>query len=112
MKEVGMKPNSAVKPRLYIAPMGRAAASFAFSVIEKLRADGIYAECDIMGRSLKAQMKYADKIGTGYTLIIGDSELESGSAILKNMETGGQTEVKITFGGGDADIDALRLLLG
>ena len=50
----------------------------ALSITEELRASGIYAECDIVGRSLKAQMKYADKLGAEYTLILGDSELEAG----------------------------------
>ena len=72
-------------PVLYIAPMGEKAAVYALAVVEKLRAKGIYAECDIASRSLKAQMKYADKIGAEYVLVVGDNELESGKALLKNM---------------------------
>ena len=72
-------------PRLYIAPMGEKASVYALATVEKLRAKGIYAECDIASRSLKAQMKYADKIGAEYVLVIGDNELESGKALLKNM---------------------------
>ena len=63
--------------------------------MSKLRDKGIYAECDICSRSLKAQMKYADKIGAEYTLIIGDSELESGKAQLKNMKKSEQREIEI-----------------
>jgi len=48
-----------------------------------------------MSRSLKAQMKYADKIGAKYTLILGDSEIESGKAVIKNMKTSEQTEIDI-----------------
>ena len=73
------------KPVLYIAPMGAAARAKALSIVSALRARGYYAECDISARSLKAQMKYADKLGARYTLIIGDSELESGRAQLKDM---------------------------
>ena len=47
-----------------------------------------------MGRSLKAQMKYANKLGAEYTLIIGDSEIEAGRAQLRNMENGEQTALR------------------
>jgi histidyl-tRNA synthetase len=56
---------------------------------------GVYAECDIVGRSLKAQMKYADKIGADYTVIIGGDEIDSGRAIVKNMKTSEQTETAL-----------------
>ena len=72
-------------PALYIAPMGEKAAVYALATVEKLRNKGIYAECDIASRSLKAQMKYADKIGAEYVLVVGDNELEIGKALLKNM---------------------------
>ena len=72
-------------PALYIAPMGEKAAVYALATVEKLRNKGIYAECDIASRSLKAQMKYADKIGAEYVLVVGDNEIESGKALLKNM---------------------------
>ena len=50
-----------------------------------LRERGIYAECDVVKRSLKAQMKYADKIGAKYVLVVGDNELDEDKATLKNM---------------------------
>ena len=56
---------------------------------------GIRAESDVVGRSLKSQMKYADKIGAAYTVIIGDNEIGTGRAILKNMKTSEQTEIEI-----------------
>ena len=83
------------KPVLYIAPMGSAARAKAMKIVSDLRASGYYAECDISARSLKAQMKYADKLGARYTLIIGDSELESGHAQLKDMTNSTQTEIEI-----------------
>jgi histidyl-tRNA synthetase len=58
---------------------------YALKAVEQLRKAGIYAECDICSRSLKAQMKYADKIGAQYVLVVGDNELDSGVAQLKNM---------------------------
>ena len=68
---------------------------FALVFTQALRAKGVYAECDIVGRSLKAQMKYADKIGARRTLILGESEIESGKAQLRNMEDGTQKEITL-----------------
>jgi histidyl-tRNA synthetase len=95
MKESGVGQIGENKPVLYVAPLGTGAVSKALAIVNKLRLDGIYAECDISARSLKAQMKYADKLGAKYTLIIGDSELESGKAQLKNMEKSEQREIEI-----------------
>ncbi len=60
-----------------------------------LRKAGISADCDTVERSVKAQMKYANKIGAKYSLVIGDSELENGIVELKEMETGEKTEVSL-----------------
>lgn len=73
---------------LYIANMGEQNAAFAFSLASALRAEGFIAESDVMNRSLKAQMKYADKLGAKYSMVIGDDERQSGRAQLKNMKTG------------------------
>ena len=80
---------------IYIAPMGEKAAVKATALCTTLRADGFEALCDICGRGLKAQMKYADKVGALYTLVLGDNELESGKAQLKEMATGNITEVSL-----------------
>ena len=80
---------------IYIAPMGGKAAEYAAGAVAAMRKNGISAQFDIVGRSLKAQMKYADKIGAAYTLIVGDSELETGKAQLKNMKESTQSEIDI-----------------
>ena len=95
MQESGAAQIEEDKPVLYIAPMGTDARAKAMKIVSDLRVRGYYAECDISARSLKAQMKYADKIGARYTLIIGDSELESGMAQLKNMQNSTQTEISL-----------------
>ena len=95
MRAAGTADVPAPAPALYIAPLGKAAGLLAMATCERLRRAGVYCECDMMERSLKAQMKYAGKIGAAYTLIIGDSEAESGRAQLRNMQTGEQTEVEI-----------------
>ena len=76
--------------------LGDAAQLKALGIVERLRAGGKWAECDLVGRSLKAQMKYANKTGAKYTLIIGDSEVECGRAQLRNMESGEQREVSLS----------------
>ena len=78
---------------IYIASMGEAASVKACELAMRLREEGFFAQCDSMNRSLKAQMKYADKIGARYTLVIGDNELETGVAKLKNMATSQQIDV-------------------
>ncbi len=93
MREAGLDKIAPVKPKLYIAALGDRATVKALAIVERLRRDGKYAECDTVGRSLKAQMKYANKIGAEYTLIIGDSEIDAGLAQMRNMENGEQTEV-------------------
>ena len=80
---------------LYIASMGQAAADRAMSLAMELRDEGYFVEYDLMGRGIKPQMKYADKIGSKFVIVIGDSELESGSAKLKNMSSGEQTDIKL-----------------
>lgn len=78
---------------LYIASMGEKANIKACQLTDYLRSEGFYVECDTMNRSVKAQMKYANKIGAKMSMVIGDSELETGKANLKNMETGEQKEI-------------------
>ena len=80
---------------IYIAPMGDAAALKAAMLCKDLREEGFEAATDIVGRGLKAQMRYANKLGAKYTLVLGDSEIESGKAKLKCMADGTETEVDI-----------------
>ncbi len=80
---------------IYIASMGEAAFVKAMQMCAELRADGVSAECDVVGRGLKAQMKYADKLGAKFSVVLGDSELESQTAELKNMQTGEKVTLPI-----------------
>ena len=95
MRELGLDNIAPKTPSLYVAALGERAQIKALAIVERLRSEGAYAECDIVGRSLKAQMKYANKIGARYTLIIGDTEIDAGKAQLRNMENGEQSEVEI-----------------
>lgn len=80
---------------IYIAGLGEKAQKKAFSLIKQVREASLIAEGDIVGRSLRAQMKYADKIGAKFSLVIGENELEENKANLKNMETGEQTGIAL-----------------
>lgn len=72
-------------PDIYIAPLGEAQYLYAYSLVQQLRAQGIAAETDVLGRSLKAQMKYADKCGARYVAVLGENEAQTGIVKLKNM---------------------------
>ena len=80
---------------VYIIPMGTNAINKAFVLANSLREEGFAAQCDLIGKSVKAQMKYANKIGAKYTMVIGDSELEGQKAKLKCMYNGEEIEVSI-----------------
>lgn len=83
------------KCALYIATMGDDAKVKAFELLRRVRECGLIAETDVVGRGLRAQMKYADKIGAKYSLVLGDNELSDNKAKVKNMETGEQTELAL-----------------
>ena len=80
---------------IYLAPAGEAAALKAAEIATHLREEGIFALFDVSGRGIKAQMKYANKIGAEYVVVIGDNELESGVVKLKNMESGEEVDVNL-----------------
>ena len=81
---------------IYIATIGDTAKTKSFGLIKELRDNHISADIDHLGKSLKAQFKYSDKINAKYTIVIGDDELANDSATLKNMETSEQTIVKLS----------------
>ena len=60
-----------------------------------LRQNGISVEIDLMDRSFKGQMKFANKIGARYLLVLGDDELQTNEAKIKEMESGEETPVKL-----------------
>ncbi len=80
---------------VYLAPLGERAAGEVPAIAAGLRRAGVSADYDMMGRGVKAQMKYADKSGARFVVVIGDNELESGVAVLKNMDTGEERSVAL-----------------
>lgn len=80
---------------IFIAAMGEKAANKATSLCTALRRDGFEAQRDVCDRGLKAQMKYADKISSAYSTVLGDNELIENKCNVKNMKNGETFEVNL-----------------
>ncbi len=81
---------------IYLASIGHRALIKTAALAKELRTCGFYAEYDLVGRSLKAQMKYADKISAKFSIVIGDDDIDNDFAKLKNMETGEIEELSLS----------------
>ena len=93
LKKRGIELGEPLRCDIYIAPMGERAVLKAASYVRALRLVGFRAETDLMNRSFKKQLSYAQKINARYFLVIGDNELDSGRAKLKNMDARTETEI-------------------
>ncbi len=82
------------RPDCYLLGMDDASRKKAFLLAEELRKAGVSCETDLMARSVKAQFKYADKLGARYVVTIGENELAEGAAEVKNMDTSAAARVK------------------
>lgn len=80
---------------LYVGARGEEGKLASFKLANTLRTRGIKTEINHMGRSLKTEMKYANKIGAKFTVVLGDDELQTGNAKLKRMSDGEQFEVNL-----------------
>lgn len=81
---------------VYVAPLGENAQDCARKIVRDLRGAHVKAETDIMDRGVKAQMKYADRTGVKYVVVLGDEELASGIVNVKNMSDGSCEQVEIS----------------
>ncbi len=81
---------------IFVGSMGDEGARFAQKLVHELRRMGVSSDYDKLSRSVKAQMKQANKLGCRYSVIIGDDEIASGKIMLKDMQTGESTEVSLT----------------
>ncbi len=88
MEQTGVEIPVPHTPTVYIAGMDGDCRKKAFEIATQLRAKGIFAEIDHMERSVKAQFKYADKLGAKYVAVIGGNELAESRANIKCMATG------------------------
>lgn len=82
-------------PELYVGILGKDARAKAYRLVNEIRSHGIIVETDYLDRSVKAQMKYANKIGAKKTVIIGSDELANNRAVVKDMQSKEQTEVAL-----------------
>lgn len=92
--ENGAKENIPTKD-IFIGAIGEDAVLKAHVLVHQLRQNGISAEADHMERSVRAQMKHANRLGAKFSTIIGGNEIEAGKTELRNMETGDVTEVSL-----------------
>lgn len=104
LENLGLPIGEKNKPSVYVAPISDNARDVYMPFVAKLRDMGISVESDIMARSVKAQMKFANKIEARYVVIIGDDELTSGVVNVKDMSSGFSEEVALSklteyFGG-------------
>ena len=84
------------RPDLFIVAMGDKATLKAVEIAKDMRDEGYSVVYDLNGRSLRAQMKYADKLGAKFNVVIGDNEVDNGTAKLKNMATGDTKDINLT----------------
>ncbi len=96
MDQLGVTVEKPLRYDLMLVGLGDAGKERAFVLAQQLRKKGLCIDVDHLGRSVKAQMKYADKTGAANVLVLGDNEIEQGRAVLKNMKTGEQTETELT----------------
>lgn len=82
-------------PEVFIATVGNGVAKQAFALLQELRQQGIATEKDFLGRSLKAQMKYAGKLDARVVIILGEEEYARGVAVVRDMQAGQQAEVPL-----------------
>jgi histidyl-tRNA synthetase len=97
LKDEDLIPNLENGCDIYIAPLGEGASKTAFVLAQRLRESGVSAETDICGRSLKAQMKYADKAFARFVLVVGDNEIAEGVAELRDMRGGERVKVGLSI---------------
>ena len=92
LENTGARTAEPERSDVYLAALGERAAEYVPVLAAELRAAGVKTEFDLMGRALKAQMKYSDMCGARFSEVIGDEEMARGSAALKSMETGESAE--------------------
>ena len=95
MDQLGVQVEKPLRYQIMVLGLGDEGKRKAFSLVQQLRALGIAADSDHVGRSVKAGMKFADKVGAANVLVLGDNEIAEGKATLKNMQTGGQVETAL-----------------
>ena len=95
LEKQNLLPESVIEPSVFVVALGDAAKVEAFKICQTLRNDYVTVEMDGQGKSMKAQLKYANKINAKYVIILGDDELANKQAIIRFMETSEQETVAL-----------------
>ncbi|MDR1293158.1 MAG: histidine--tRNA ligase [Clostridiales Family XIII bacterium] len=95
LEKSGAPQPEAGAPDVFVVYVGEEAKLRAQSVVTELRAGGVAADMDTAARGVKGQFKHADRVGARYALTIGDTELASGAAPLKDMTSGEEREAPL-----------------
>ncbi len=95
LENLGLNTGTPDSPDVYVAPICDEAKEMYMKFVANLRDNGISAESDLMDRSLKSQMKYANKLNAKYVILLGEEELSEQSCSVKNMDTGENHRVKL-----------------
>ncbi|HXH12621.1 MAG TPA: histidine--tRNA ligase [Alphaproteobacteria bacterium] len=83
------------RPHVFVAPLGEAALPAAFTLVEQLRQAGLRAEIGYDEKSLRSQLRRANKLGAAFTLLLGERELATGKVAVKDMQGGAQEELAL-----------------
>jgi histidyl-tRNA synthetase len=95
MDKEGIALPEKIKPLIFFAYIGEKGYQKAREIVNELRSKGIYCEIDVCERSLKAQLKFADKKNIKYCVVLGDNEIDTNKAIIKNMLDQESKEVSV-----------------
>ena len=96
LEALGKTPDDKIVPDVFVAHAEAEAEAVSHKLVYNLRALGVSAERDTTGRSLKAQMKYAGKIGARYSVVLGGNEISEGKITIKNMNDGETCECALS----------------
>jgi len=96
LEKQGLLPETTVDPSVFVVALGDAAQVEGFKLVNDLHKAYIKAAMDGDGKSMKSQLKHANKINAKYVIILGDDELARGEAIIRDMESSEQETVAFT----------------
>lgn len=95
LEKQGLLPETKPEPSVFVVTLGEAAQVEGFRLVQTLRKSYVTAEMNGEGKSMKSQLKHADKNNAKYVIILGDDELARQEAIVRTMETGEQETVAL-----------------
>lgn len=82
--------------KIFVVSIEESANTYAFNILQELRKGGFVVEGGLFGKNLKAQMKQADRTKATFAILVGSSEVDRGTAVLKNLISGEQKEVLLS----------------